>query len=215
MAQSFSTPASLPDVTALSPNGAHASADLGEGPDPFDPESLRLSQDITASLGVKKALLTVPVRKPSREWFVRVHPDPAYQLQTAVLELKEANETYLVDRSLWSDLAGESTFGARMLFTAVNRQGVVFIWPIRLPGADGRIDAWSKSALEAAEMATKQWVRVQADQTLGAYGIFYSGHAIDPVWPELSLRALLRIAFKDRFISSRDHAILRQLRGEV
>ena len=33
--------------------------------DPFDPERLRLSQDFAATVGVKKALLTVPVRKPS------------------------------------------------------------------------------------------------------------------------------------------------------
>jgi hypothetical protein len=38
-----------------------------DAPDPFDPESLRLSQDFSAALGVKKALLTVPVRKPAKE----------------------------------------------------------------------------------------------------------------------------------------------------
>jgi retron-type reverse transcriptase len=45
------------------------------GPDPFDPASLRLSQDFPASMGVKKALLAVPVRKPDKAWFVRTHPD--------------------------------------------------------------------------------------------------------------------------------------------
>ena len=39
--------------------------------DPFDPTRLRLSQDFGEQIGVKKALLTVPVRKPDRQWFVR------------------------------------------------------------------------------------------------------------------------------------------------
>src|SRR5262245_5601646 len=96
-------------------------------PNPFDPASLRLSQDFAASLGVKKALLTVPVRKPDKAWFVRVHPSEDYRLQTAVLELKEERETYLVARPLWSELAGEATLSPRALYTAVNRQGVVFL----------------------------------------------------------------------------------------
>jgi hypothetical protein len=159
--------------------------------------------------------LTVPVRRPAREWFVRVHPDAAYHLQTAVIELKEVGEVYLVSQDLWPDLAGESTFTSKMLFLTVNRQQVVFFWPVRLPGADGRVDTWSKSALEAAQLAMKTWVRVTPDQSLGGYNVYYAEHVMDPVWPDLSMRALLRIAFKGRYIDTLDHPILRQLRGEV
>ena len=136
--------------------------DAGPAPDPYDPSRLRLSQDFASSLGVKKALLTVPVRKPSKEWWVQTHPDESYRLQTAVLELKEDRETYLVAPELWDQLATESTFSPRALFTAITRQGVVFLWPVRLPGPDGKIDEWSRSALEAATMAAGQWVRVSA-----------------------------------------------------
>lgn len=86
------------------PNGVPP---LQEGPDPFDPASLRLPQDFSAALGVKRALLTVPVKKPNREWFVRTHPDPAYQLNTAVIEIKNPDEIYLVKQDLWEDLSGE------------------------------------------------------------------------------------------------------------
>ena len=188
---------------------------LEEGPDPFDPESLRLPQDFTAALGVKRALLTVPVRKPAKEWFVRVHPDPAYHLQTVMVELKESNELYLVHQDLWPVLAGESTFVSKMLFLAVNRQQVLFFWPVKLPGPDGRTDNWSQSALDAAQLAMQRWVRVTSDQQLGAYTVYYAEHASDPDWPELSMRELLRAAFKDYYIDRLDHPILRQLRGEV
>jgi len=186
------------------------------GPDPFDPASLRLSQDYAASVGVKKALLAVPVRKPDKSWFVRVHPDEAYRLQTAVIELKEDRETYLVDRSLWPDLATETTFSPRALFTAMNRQGVLFLWPIRLPGADGKIDEWSRTALEAAELAARGWIRVAANLSLGAYDVMQAtGQFSNPQWPQASFADLLRVAFKGRYITSLDHSVLRRLRGEV
>ncbi len=185
-------------------------------PDPFDPERLRLSQDFATSLGVKKALLTIPVKKPSKEWWVQVHPDPAYRIETAVLELKEDRETYLVDPSLWPELAGEATFSPRALFTAMNRQGVLFIWPVRLPGPDGKIDDWSRSALEAANMASQGWVRVVSNMSLGAYEVFTtSSHWAEPEWPDKALGELLRVAFRDRHITDLDHDVLQRLRGEA
>jgi hypothetical protein len=50
---------------------------------------------------------------------------------------------------------------------------------------------------------------------LGAYSVFYADNLPDPDWPALSFRDLLRIAFKDQFIQTLDHPVLRQLRGEV
>src|SRR5262245_26247763 len=73
--------------------------------DPFDLASLRLSQDFAAAVGVKRLITTIPVKKPSKEWFVRTHPDPSHRLQTAVVELKEDRETYLVAPGLWPELA--------------------------------------------------------------------------------------------------------------
>ena len=187
-----------------------------QAPDPFDPSRLRLSQDFTAALGVKKLLTTVPVRKPSKEWFVRCHHDPAYRIETCVVELKEDGETYLVDPSLWHELAGESTFSPRLLITTINKQGNVFLWPIRLPSSDGRHDDWNKSALEAANYATKSWVRVQANMGLGAYEVHMaSGNLGDPEWSVPAFNELLRIAFKDRYITSQEHPVLKRLRGEA
>ncbi len=197
---------------------AHAStsAQTPEAPDPFDPARLRLSQNMSAALGVKKLLTTVPIKKPSKEWFVRANDDPAYTLETRVIELKEDGETYLVAPDLWDHLEGESTFSPRLLVTAINKQGTVFIWPIRLPAADGRHDEWSKSAMAASAIAMKGWVRVQANMNLGAYEVYEAtGNFGDPEWPKLPFNELLRIAFKERFIDSLDHPVLKRLRGEA
>lgn len=210
-------PSDLAD-TSFDPAALEGEAPAQEapGPDPFDPASLRLSQDFSTGLGVKKALLSVPVRKPANSWWVRVHPSAEYRLQTAVVELKEDRETFLVAPALWHDLATEATFSPRMLYTAVNRQGVLFVWPIRPPRADGRADEWNRTALEAAERGTKGWVRVAANMPLGAYDVFEAGGQLgEPDWPAMPFRDLLHIAFRDRFIDSLDHPVLRRLRGEA
>jgi hypothetical protein len=185
-------------------------------PDPFDPASLRLSQDFSASTGVKKLLLSIPVRKPDRSWFIRAHPDPEYSLQTAVIELKEDREIYLVEKSLWPELATEVTFKAKHLVLAINRQGVVFLWEVNMPRADGRADEWTRTALEAVELGRKNWVRVTANMPLGAYEVCAAtGNLGDPEWPAQPFRELLRIAFRDRFIKDPSHPVLRRLRGEM
>ena len=184
--------------------------------DPFDPARLRLSQNFPTGIGVKKELITIPVRKPSREWFIQTHPDESHRLQTAVIELKEDREIYIVDPQLWSALSTEATFSPRLFMTTMNRQGVLFLWPIRLPAADGRTDEWSRSALEAAQMAAGRWVRVASNMSLGAYEVFTApGDLPDPDWPDKSFRDLLAIAFKDHRIDSLDHPVLQRLRGEV
>src|SRR5262245_4935958 len=179
-----------------------------------DLSSLRLSQDFNASLGVKKTLLTVPVKKPAKEWFIRTNPE--LRIETYVLELKEDQEVYLVSRELWPELASESTFGPRALYAAMNRQDVLFVWPIRLPGTDGKIDDWNRSALEAASMAETQWVRVASNRSLGAYEVYRaSADWPEPKWPEIPFNEILRIAFKGRVIETLDHPTLKRLRGEA
>ena len=180
----------------------------------FDLERLRLSQDFPNQVGVKKAILTVPVRKPDRQSFVRVHPDPDWRLETAVLELKDERETYLVDHDMHSELPGELV--PKVLFTAINRQGVVFLWPVRLPGEDGRVNAWHRSALDAADLAMTRWVRIAANMSLGAYDVFEAtGELPEPEWPEKDFQSLIDIAFKDHFVRSLDHQVIRHLRGAL
>ena len=56
--------------------------------------------------------------------------------------------------------------------------------------------------------------RVKANMGLGAYEIFEAEGSIpDPIWPELSFDAILRIAFKDRVVRSLDHPVVKRLRG--
>ena len=117
-------------------------------PNPFDPAALRLDQTFTEGTAVRKLLTTVPVRKPGRQEFVRVHSDADYRLSpAAIIELKEDREVYLVTPAIAPDLAGELAFVT--LYTAINRQGVVHFWPVRLPDPDGKQNPWHRSAQAA------------------------------------------------------------------
>ena len=157
----------------------------------------------------------VSVRKPSREWFIRVHPGEDYRLVAAIIELKDDREIHLVSRELLPELAGEATFSPRLLVTAVNRQGIPFIWPLRLPGEDGKSDGWTQSALNAVKMAETQWVRVTANMSSNSYDVRTASFHEEPQWPEEPLGTILEIAFKGDQITTLNHPVLRRLRGEV
>jgi hypothetical protein len=132
-----------------------------------------------------------------------------------VLELKEDRETYLVEPTLWPELADEATFSPRALFTAMNRQNVLFVWPIRLPGEDGKIDEWNRSALEAAQLAAGNWVRITANTDGGYYDVHSAIADLPaPDWPDISFGKVLEVAFKGKVIDTLEHAVLQRLRGE-
>jgi hypothetical protein len=181
---------------------------------PFgDLSKLRLDQSYADTAGVKRLLTTVPVRKPNRQDFVRVHPGPDYRLTpAAVIELKEDREVYLVRPEIAHELPGE--YSVVTIYTTINRQGVVHLWPVKLPGPDGKQLEWHRSAAEAAEQAMKAWTRVTANTSLGAYEIFKPvGDIPDPGWPENSFQEILQVAFRDRIVDSLDHPLIRRLRG--
>jgi hypothetical protein len=197
-----------------STNGSNGAESVG-APDPFDPAALRLDQSFADHVGVKKLLTTVPTRKPNRQDFVRVNRDPAYRLTPAALvEIKEDREYYLLTPEMAVELPSE--FFVATLYTTINRQGVLHLWPVKLPGADGKHNEWHRSAAEAAELAMDRWIRVTANMALGAYEMFEAtGNLSDPTWPGLPFHEILRIAFRDRYVDSFDHPVVQRLRGAV
>jgi hypothetical protein len=191
-----------------------SATEAAEAPDPFDIESLRLKPSFLETAGVKKLLTTVPVRRPSPQDFVRVRPEPAYRENFALVELKDDREDFLVRPEILPELAGEVVY--KTLFTAINRQGVVFLWPVKLPAPDDRKSEWPRSAREAAEMAMTRWIRMKANLSLGAYEITVAESTMaDPVWPDLSFQELVRLAFRDRMITTLDHVVIKRLRGQT
>jgi hypothetical protein len=178
-----------------------------------DLAKLRLSQEFLETAGAKKILTTVPVRKPNKQDFVRVHPDAEFREAFAIIELTDDREHYLIMPDIAAALPTEIV--TVMLYTTINRQRVVSLWPVRLPASDGRVNEWHRSAQEAAERAMERWIRVVPNMSLGANEIIEApGKIPDPEWPKYSFHELLQIGFRDRIISSLDHPVLKRLRGE-
>jgi hypothetical protein len=196
-----------------SPNGE---VSRPEALDPFDTERLRSAS--LENIAVEKITLTIPVRRPGRNEFFRVHPDPKMTVDWFVLERDDDldREVYWVTEEFRSDLLDE--LKPVRIFTCINKRGTMFLWPARLPGADNRLGRrWHESALEIAEQAKKFWVKMQGKRDLGAYELYKAkGDLGDPQWQDKPLSDLLRLAFKgDLLISSLDHPALRELAGEI
>ncbi len=200
-------------VSPVQPFAAVETAARPEPPNPFDPESLRLGANYSDGLGVKKVISTIPVRKPGRQEWFRVRAGDEWRIQTAIFEAEADRETYLVDRSLWTELSGE--IQPALLVTCVNRAGDLFLWRCKLPGPDGRPNTWNESALRIVSAAEMRWVRMAANMTAGYYEHFEPATELpDPEWPALRFPEILKTAFRDRFVSSLDHPLVRQLRGQ-
>ena len=87
-----------------------------------DLSKLRLPSNYESLAGVKKLLTTVPVRKPTRQEFVRVHPTDAYSFNAAVVTWEEDGQVYLVAPTLAGALGQEVR--AVELVTAIPTAGL-------------------------------------------------------------------------------------------
>lgn len=180
-----------------------------------DLASLRIELDDPATLGVREEITRVPVGRPGKTDFVRVHPDPAMALATTVfVDDAENREHYLALPEMRATLAGLTK--PVLLLTAITRAKVPFLWPISLPDESGRRNSWSETAASAAEMAKTAWVRIMPDRALNGYRCYKAeGNLTDIAWPEKTLSELMAIAFRDRVIAREDHPIVRRVRGLV
>lgn len=182
--------------------------------DLLDLSTITLSQDFRKNLELKKITTEVPVRRPHSQEFIQVHPDSKYCLETAVLELKIERETWLVEPSLWGLLPNEIV--PKILYATINLQNVIFLWPIRMPSLDGRLDKWNDSAHTIVDVAKKTWVKVVSNKSLGAYEYYKAESEISPPkWPDISFQELVSRAFKGKYIRDINHPILKQLRGQI
>jgi hypothetical protein len=188
---------------------------MSEYEDPFDLDALRSAP--LQDLDVERDLTTVPVRRPSRTEFFRVHPDPEFQVDAFLLEWESdlGRALYWVTPLLREELAGD--LRPVRLFTCMTRRGTTLLWPAKLPlaeMADGG-SAWNRSALDGAERAKKFWLKLTGNRELGAYEITIAqGDFGEPQWREKSFKELLQIAFREKLILTTEHPVIRQLRGE-
>lgn len=108
----------------------------------------------------------------------------------------------------------------------VDRSGELRLWLIAggsYSGASSRTapSSWETTAIQAAELARTDWVRISSNKTAGIYEIHQVMKGVEvpePDWSgfgDLDPGVILGLAFgDDRRITSVDHPILKTLRGE-
>ncbi len=200
------------------PAGEEHSAEVGmpSKNDEISLASIRLPQDFSSGPQTSGHLLQVPVGKPGRQEFFQVHPNESYRADAFLIRYREDRDKFY---AVAPDLAREPEVDleARLfrIYTYVSRAGKVGLWPVPLPDAEGRENAWHIAAHRAAELAIGRWIRLVANMQLGGDECVEArGVSAEPQWPEENFEKLLKIAFRERFISTLDHPLLRQLRGD-
>jgi hypothetical protein len=182
----------------------------------YSREALRVNQDYPSTLGLVKHIHTVPVDKPpSQSWF-RVHDDPNYCCDMYLLQVKAGPDRgiYQVGANLLSLLCEERLLKPMRLVLCIDRQEELRLWPLRLPGLDGREDDWMTSALAVAEQAKHRWVQLLAGAN--SYHSRTTQAVIpNPDWPKQTYDQLLELAFAKRRIAANSHPVLRRLREGV
>jgi hypothetical protein len=178
-------------------------------------EALRIPPGM--DIATENVLTAVPVRRPKRDEFFRVHAGDDYTADFLIVERDTDldRETYLVTPGC-ADAVLEVARKVR-LFTCISRRGTVFLWPAKLP-ADGAGSGhlWADSALRIAGHARTVWVRMWGDRSLGAYRVVKAnGNLEEPKWPDKEYRDLLRMAFEARLIDRPDHPVIRELAGDL
>lgn len=182
---------------------------------PFHPDNCRKSvAAYQHEMPSKRLLVKVPCRKPGKQEWFRTHPEwrtPA----TILTDELDGGTHYLVTHSFREAVGSDAK--SVELVACINRQGDVFLWPISIPGPDGRTNTWQDSARTASQKAGEMWVRMTANMAAGYYDL----HALpenvgseEPAWPEdVALPELLEKAFTGHLIDGPNHPVIRRLWG--
>ncbi|MGO9607342.1 MAG: hypothetical protein ACLQAT_28775 [Candidatus Binataceae bacterium] len=187
----------------------------GSDEDRISVEELRIDQDFPKQAGVGEILVKVRVHKPDKQKFFRVHPDPRFRFKTKVIETREegviGSEIYLVHPRLHLLLKAYTSDAE--IFTAIylnSREPFLIVVKY-----GKRQNDWNETMLAAIKEAKTKWGQAISED--GKYTVNYAEDGAllgEPAWPEnMDFERLLTIAFKDHYLKSIDHPVVKALLG--
>jgi len=178
---------------------------------------MALSQDYLKAAGATKLPPPVQIGKPKKQTFFRIHPDfqQIYGVLEVQLEGRAGKEFYVVMPNMLATLQAE--FTPATLLVGMTRQGGLFVWPLKIIAEGERANDYTRTAHEAAELATTKWIRMVANTDLAFYEVTVAeGDIPEPAWPDLAYSKILQMAFKtEGMIGSADHPIVGKLKGRI
>jgi hypothetical protein len=180
----------------------------------FDPSRFRAQKPSNTQQVSKTNVMRVPVlKRPSNQQFVRIHADPAFRVDCAILKLDEDERHYLVAADLANSMDGDIKYFC--LCAAIDRQSNVFLWCVPPTPTEENENSWHLSYRQIAKFAETMWIRMWSVKAINAYNMQEAeGEIPEPKWPSYSFEQLLEIAFgNSHIIDDPDHPALRKLRG--
>ena len=223
----LATPINIPKAASYAapkkpkpkPEPVAASESLPPGPPmqsygEFSPENLRVLNTMDLGKLVRQELVEIPVRKPKKDEWFRVHLD--YQQQGGILELDSLNKLYWVSKKMQSQVEHDPCFTYRLCVLAVSRQGAPFIWPVKTNSkAGGTGDKFVRVPFAAMILGKEKWTRLYWSQERSEYQIESSELLDEPKFPDKPFPELLKLAFKDTVIDTVDHPAILDLKGRA
>lgn len=175
----------------------------------FDPAFALDDED--ASPAVNPPVNDVPIRKPDKLKFYRVHPK--FVLDRYILVVRDGMDetSYLITADL-RKLVPEAVTKAR-IYPYISTTKTVALWRVNHPKEGSRRNRKVyDSAARATEAAKNEWTRVWWNAEVGSYS--YQTARVDlgePQWPDMDFQEMLETAFDGLVIDTADHPVLRAI----
>lgn len=120
----------------------------------------------------------IAVRKPNKQEFFRVHPDPEWSIELVLFNWEKHDEWHQVHPDLHASL--RTDMKRVSLHCCINRADELFLWPIKIQN-----NSWSKSAFALAQEARESWIRIRADLPKHKYVLVAKRDGNYPLLPSM------------------------------
>jgi hypothetical protein len=181
-----------------------------------DLQGLRKQSALTVQR--KKVITNISVDKPPNNVYFRTTTSQELVLSNATI-VRDAEGTKKIAYFVTPGMRGHPKLAQRLrvvtLTTTCTWPGMgILLWPV--PALTDRDFPPWRSARKAAALAQSHWMQMTWNEERGDYDVETAeGIDMDPIWPNVSLTAMLKIAFDGRVIDNEEHPYVKRLRGII
>jgi hypothetical protein len=175
---------------------------------PFDPALLRIDPR-NETIAVKREIINISVRKPSKFEPFRTHPTLRINVMLCMPKKgAHEGEVFLVATTT-RDLLVQHVVSATLFFL-MTAEGAPLVAPVPFPEEGGKEHAAHSSFRIIAARAEKQWCLAIYKKPTSSYELGTQDTDFgEPVWPDLTLAEVLEKAFRDCYIKDRTHPFVK------
>jgi hypothetical protein len=152
----------------------------------------------------------IPVVKPGRQAYWMIHP--TFEFECHLLMVQEDREFYVIQPNILPWVSTKTQ--CYRLYLGIFPSGTLFLLPTVMQPEIGPWNGYHKAMFNAVPRAKKTWIRLEPDTNSQTYLATEAHNLALPKWPEIDRLEIIHRAFKDRWIITKDHPILKRLRGD-